>query len=74
MEMSDEYRKRMADFTSEYIDVKKGRSYEEDIVIKASVKMLITENVFTVDEMQKQALKDHSIIIPKQFIRECLYR
>lgn len=52
---------------------KKGRSYEEDIVIKASVKMLITENVFTVDEMQKQALKDHSIIIPKKFIRECLY-
>lgn len=73
MEMSDEYRKGMADFISEYIDVKKGRKYEEDIVIKASVKMLITKNVFTVDEMQKQALKDHSIIIPKQFIRECLY-
>lgn len=53
--------------------LKKGRKYEEDIVIKASVKMLITERVFTVDEMQKQALKDHSIIIPKQFIRECLY-
>lgn len=73
MEMSDECRKGMADFISEYIDVKNGRSYEEDIVIKASVKMLITEKVFTVDEMQKQALKDHSIIIPKQFIRECLY-
>lgn len=73
MEMSDEYRKGMAGFISEYIDVKKGRKYEEDIVIKASVKMLITENVFTVDEMQKQALKDHSIIIPKKFIRECLY-
>ena len=73
MDMIDKYRKGLADFISEYIDVKKGRNYEEDIVIKASVKMLITENVFTVEEMRKQALKDHSIIIPEQFIRECLY-
>lgn len=73
MKMSDEYRKKMADFISEYIDVKNGMKYEEDTVIKASVKMLITENVFTVNEMRKQALKDHSIIISKEFIRECLY-
>ncbi len=73
MDMSEEYRKGIADFISEYIDVKKGRKYEEDIVIKASIKMLVIEKVFTVDEMQRQALKDHSIIIPKQFIRECLY-
>ncbi|MCI9559350.1 MAG: hypothetical protein HFG52_08900 [Lachnospiraceae bacterium] len=73
MEISDKYRKSMADFISEYIDVKNGRKYEEDIVIKASIKMLITKKVFTVDEMQKQALKDHSIIISKQFIRECLH-
>ena len=73
MEMSSEFRKKMADFISEYIDVKKGRKYDEDIVIKASVKILIMENVFTVDDMQKQALKDYSIIIPKQFIRECVY-
>lgn len=71
--MSEEYRKGIADFISEYIDVKKGRKYEEDIVIKASIKMLVIEKVFTVDEMQRQALKDHSIIIPKQFIRERLY-
>lgn len=73
MNMTGEYRKRMADFISEYIDIKNGGKYEEDIIIKASIEMLITENVFTVDGMRKQALKDYSIIIPKKFIRECLY-
>lgn len=41
MEISDKYRKSMADFISEYIDVKNGRKYEEDIVILESKKFYI---------------------------------
>lgn len=73
MEMSSEFRKKWLILYRSTQMLKKGRKYEEDIVIKASVKILIMENVFTVDEMKKQALKDYSIIIPKQFIRECVY-
>lgn len=73
MEMSYEFRKRMADFISEYIDTINGGKYEDDDVIRQSIRILITENVFTVEELRKQALKDHYILIPKQFIRECVY-
>ena len=73
MNMSDDYRKNLSKFIAEYIDVKAGHRYDEDIVIKASIKMLISESVFSVDGMRRQALEDHSIIIPKEFIRECMY-
>ena len=73
MEMSDEYRKRMAALISKYIDTINEGKYTDDDVIEQSIKILINERVFTVDELRNQALKFHSIIIPKQFIRECLY-
>lgn len=73
LDTSEEYRQKIFDFVSEYVKAENIRKCNRSIFIKASIKMLITENVFSVDEMQKQAAKDYGIIIPKRFIRECLY-
>lgn len=72
MNMSDDYRKSLSEFIAEYIDVKAGHRYDEDEVIMESIDLLISNDVFSVKEMQKQALKDYSIIIPERFIKQCM--
>lgn len=72
MKMSKDYRKRISEFIAKYIDVVDGYRYDEDDVIRQSIDILISENVFSIKEMQKQALREHSIIIPEKFIRQCI--
>ena len=74
MEMTNDYRNKIADFISEYIDTINGGKYTDDDVIRQSIKILIAEKVFTVDGLRRQALKDYEIIIPENFIRNCVYR
>lgn len=73
MNISDDFRNKLAGFISEYIDTINGGKYTDNDVIRQSIKILITENVFTVESLRKQALKDYQILIPKSFIRECVY-
>lgn len=71
--MSDDFRNKLAAFISEYIDTINGGKYTDDDVIRQSIKILITENVFTVNGLRKQAIKDYQILIPESFIRKCVY-
>lgn len=70
--MMSEYKKRLTDFLLEYVDIVEEGSKQEE-VIKAAIKLLVTEKVFTVDEMRKTAVRDHSVLIPASYIRECVY-
>lgn len=70
--MSDEYRKRMAQFVSKYADVTDCKiGYGDDRVIRGVISLLVKGNIFTPLQLQKQALKDNSVMIPLPFIREC---
>ncbi len=73
MDMSDDFRNKLAAFISEYIDTINGGKHTDDDVIRQSIKILITENVFTVESLRKQAIKDFQILIPASFIRKCVY-
>ncbi len=72
MNISDDFRNKLAGFISEYIDAINGGKYTDDDVIRQSIKILITENVFTIESLRKQALKDHQILIPESFVKECM--
>lgn len=71
--MDKEYRNRIAKFLSEYIVIKDCKyGYGDDEVIRQGIKMLIESDAFTADELRKVAIKDHNIVITKQFINQCL--
>lgn len=71
MKMSDDYRKSLSEFIAKYVYVKDGYQYDEDDVIEEAIGELIREGVFSVEEMQKEALRKHSIIIPGRLIKYC---
>lgn len=73
MEMTDDYRNKIADFISEYFDLADGAKYTDDDVIRQSIGTLITEKVFTIHGLRRHAVKFHQILIPKEFIKECAY-
>lgn len=67
--MSEEYRKRIAKFLSKYIDIQDCRiGYGDDRVIRQGLKALIENNIFSVRELQKQAVKEANVLIPADFI------
>lgn len=71
--MDKEYRKRIAKFLSEYIDINDCKyGYGDDEVIRQGIKILIESGAFTADELRKTAIKDYNIVITKQFINRCL--
>lgn len=71
--MTEEYRERLADFVSKYVDLKDNRfGYGHDKVIRQAVKMLIDEGIFTKESLIKAAAKQCGVIIPGEFIDECI--
>ena len=66
-----EYQKRVADFISEYSDVKEGHKYTDELVVREVIGLLVNQDIFNPIELQKQALRDYSVMIPLPFIREC---
>lgn len=70
--MSEEYRKRIAKFISKYIDICDCRiGYGDDRVIRQGIQALIKNNVFSVRELQKQAVREANVLIPADFIIAC---
>lgn len=70
--MLEEYRKRIAKFLSKYIDILDCKvGYGDDEVIKQGIKALIENDIFSVRELQKQAVKEANVLIPTDFIIMC---
>lgn len=73
--MGKEFRKRIADFLSEYIDVNEpGIGYDDERVIEQGIGILVYEGIFGVEELQKEALREQNVLIPLDFIKTCAKR
>lgn len=71
--MEEEFRKRIASFLSEYVNITDSKyGYEDENVIKQGIKLLINTGAFTIPEMIRECAKNHSLIIPVKFITDCL--
>lgn len=71
--MTEEFRKRIAKFLSNYIDVLDcKRGYGDNDVIRQGIKALIKNDVFSVRELQKQAIKEADVLMPAEFIEMCV--
>jgi len=67
----DEQLKRIAYFLSQYVHCNGGPLPWDDIeVIKDAVAIVLNDEVMTVDEMRREALKEYDVIIPWDFFPE----
>jgi len=61
----DNIRKPLSEFLLEYVDAYRlDRAVLPDNYIKASIKLLIDEGVFTEDELREELFKSKGIIVP----------
>lgn len=71
--MGDEYRKRIGNFLSNYIDITSdGYGYDNEDVIRQGIKALINEDIFSAEELQRAALIRDCVWIPLDFINKCV--
>lgn len=67
-----EYRKRIANFISKYVDIKDNRMrYQDNRIIAEGIGVLIVEEIFSPQELQRIALKEDGVFIPLMFIERC---
>ena len=67
----DEQLKRIAYFLSQYVHCNGGPIPWDDVeVIKDAVSIVLEDEVMTVDEMRREALKEYDVIIPWNFFPE----
>ena len=52
MVLSEYCRKKLGDFLKDKVDVEEGYTYEEQVVIEASIKMLIKAGIYPFDELR----------------------
>lgn len=70
--MTEEFRKRVGKFLSEYIDITDSRfRYEDDEVIRGGIRELIEKEIFSIRELQIRMGKEVNVLIPEEFIRMC---
>lgn len=71
--MSDEYRERIAEFLSQYIDVLDCRlGYGDERVIRQGIKLLIEQNIFSKKQIKKELMRQQGIVLTDGFIEKCL--
>lgn len=73
--MNSEYRNKLADFLSRYVDIEDCQyGYGHEKVIQQGIKLLIDSGLFNTEQLRKKILKDKSIIVSREFIMECVKR
>jgi hypothetical protein len=71
--MDEEFRNRMAEFLSKYIDITDNRyGYGHEKVIRSGIRELISSGLFTVDGLRREFAKSSGLIIPTKYITDCL--
>lgn len=73
MNFEEDYRRRIGNFLSKRIDIIDSRyGYGSDKVIRQGIRELITNEVYTIKELQRYALSEELVYIPEQFIKQCV--
>ena len=70
--MEKNVRERIGEYLKYYIDLTPGNgySYSDEDVIQESISELIMHGIFTPEELQKDILKECSVLIPLSDIRK----
>lgn len=72
--MTEICRMRIGDWLKDYVDVKPGYSYSDEVVIRSGIAELINHDVFNSEELQKDILKECSVLLPLDYIKACAAR
>lgn len=68
MVLSEYCRKKLGDFLKNKVDVEEGYTYEEQVVIEASIKMLIKAGIYPLDELRKDILRECSVLLSREWM------
>lgn len=55
---------RIAEYLSQYVESGGGKLPPVKEVLMTAIAMLLMDKILTVDEMRREAVKEHSVIIP----------
>ena len=68
--MTDDVRTRLGNYLSKYIEVAPGHTVYEAQIICDGIGALIRQGVFTEKELQKDILRECSVLIPIDWMKE----
>ena len=68
MVLSEYCRKKLGDFLKDKVDVSEGYTYEEQTVIEGSIRMLIKAGIYPLDELQKDILRECSVLLSREWM------
>ena len=68
MALSEYCRKKLGDFLKDKVYVKEGHTYEEQVVIEDSIRVLIKDGIYPLDELRKDILRECSVLLPREWM------
>ena len=68
MVLSEYCRKKLGDFLKDKVVVKGGYTYEEQVVIEDSIRVLIKDGIYPLDELRKDILRECSVLLPREWM------
>lgn len=68
MVLSEYCRKKLGDFLKDKVVVKEGYTYEEQVVIEDSIRVLIKDGIYPLDELRKDILRECSVFLPREWM------
>lgn len=68
MVLSEYCRKKLGDFFKDKVVVKEGHAYEEQAVIEDSIRVLIKDGIYPLNELRKDILRECSVLLPLEWM------
>lgn len=68
MVLSEYCRKKLGDFLKDKVVVKERYTYEEQVVIEDSIRVLIKDGIYPLDELRKDILRECSVLLPREWM------
>lgn len=68
MVLSEYCRKKLGDFLKDKVVVKEGYTYEKQVVIEDSIRVLIKDGICPLDELRKDILRECSVLLPREWM------
>ena len=67
--LSEYCREKIGGFLEDYIEINRpGYAYSNEKVIQAAIKRLVDDEIFTMEELQKEILRKASVVLPMKYI------
>ena len=67
--LSEYCREKIGGFLEDYIEINQpGYTYSDEKLIQAAIKCLVDDEIFTMEELQKEILRKASVLLPMKYI------